>query len=177
MEESVTLNSSIGFRWGMGAAFRGLGLVAQVQDRHQQALLMFRKSLDTFTELGGSWWVARVLAEMSRSLIILKNDAETERVLHKSLQIAHDIHATPIALEALAEFANLQAKQGEIDQALEKLLFVLNHPASLHETKDYVAHLRVELEKQLTGQQVEAAQVRARTKTIEAVLEETLQQR
>ena len=55
LEESVALNTSIGDRWVLGSAYRGLGVVAQAQGEHQQAVEMFRKSLDTFTELGGSW--------------------------------------------------------------------------------------------------------------------------
>ena len=54
LEENVALNSSIGFGWGLGTAYRGLGIVAQAQGEHQQAVVMFGKSLDTFTELGAS---------------------------------------------------------------------------------------------------------------------------
>jgi predicted ATPase len=174
LEESAALNSTVGDRWGLGSAYRGLGVVAQAQGKHQQAVVIFHKSLDTFTELGGSWWVARVLAEMSRSLFALENNAEAERVLRESLRIANDIHGTPVALEALAEFASLQAKQGDREQALEMLWMVLNHPASLHETKERAARLRAELEAQLTSEQVEAALARAQAKTIEAVVDEVL---
>ena len=54
--------SSLGFGWGLGTTYWGLGKVAQAPDKHQQAVAMFRKSLDTFTELGGSWSVACVPA-------------------------------------------------------------------------------------------------------------------
>ncbi len=90
LEESAAINSSIGFGWGLGAAYRGLGIVAQAQGEHQQAVVMFRKGLDTFTELGGSWWVARVLAEMGRSMLALGNEAEAGRVWRESLRIAID---------------------------------------------------------------------------------------
>ncbi len=53
---------------------------------------MFRKNLDTFTELGGSWWVARVLAEMGGSILALGNEAEAGRVWREALRIATDIH-------------------------------------------------------------------------------------
>ena len=71
---------------------------------------MFRKSLDTFTELGGSWWVARVLAEMSRSVFALGNDAEAERVWRESLRIAIETNGTLVALEALVGIASLAGK-------------------------------------------------------------------
>ena len=109
-EESITLNSSVGDRWGLGSTYRGLGIIAQAQGKHEQAVVMFRKGLDIFTELGGSWWVARVLAEMGQSFFALGNDDEAERVWYESLRIATDIHATPVALEALAGFAILRRK-------------------------------------------------------------------
>jgi tetratricopeptide (TPR) repeat protein len=176
LEESAALNSSVGDRWGLGSAYRGLGVVAQAQGEHMQAVDMFRKSLDTFTELGGRWWVARVLAEMGRSILALGNDAEAERGWRESLRIAMETRGTPVALEALAGFASLQAKRGNMEHALELLLMVSNHPASFQETKDRAAGLRAELEAQLTSQQVEAAQGRAQAKSFEAVVDELLKQ-
>ncbi|MGE5221374.1 MAG: tetratricopeptide repeat protein, partial [Omnitrophica WOR_2 bacterium] len=102
LEESAALNSTVGDRWGLGSAYRGLGLISQAQGKHPQAITMFRKSLDTFTELGGSWWVARVLAEMSQSLFALGNEAEAGRVCRESLRIETEIQGTPEALDALA---------------------------------------------------------------------------
>jgi tetratricopeptide (TPR) repeat protein len=174
LEENVALNSSIGFGWGLGTAYRGLGIVAQAQGKHQQAVVMFRKSLDTFSELGGSWWVARVLAETGRSVFALGNDAEAERVWRESLRIAIETRGTPVALEALAGIASLQVKQGDMEHALELLLMVLDHPASTQGTKERAAGLRAELEAQLTSQQVEAAQAQAQAKSFEAVVDELL---
>jgi tetratricopeptide (TPR) repeat protein len=176
LEESAALNSSVGDRWGVGAAYRGLGVINQAHGEHQQAMVMFRKGLDTFTELGGSWWVARVLAEMGRSMLALGNEAEAERVWREALRIATETRGTPVALDVLAGLANLQAKRGKKEYALELLLMVLNNPASFQETKDRAAQLRAELEAQLTSQQVEATQVQARAKTLEAVIDEVQQQ-
>jgi len=111
LEESVALNSSFGDRWGLGVAYRGLGAVAQEQGEHQQAVLMFRKGLDTFTELGAGGWVARVLAEMGISMLALGNESEAGRVWREALRIATEIHATPMALEAIAGLARLQANK------------------------------------------------------------------
>jgi hypothetical protein len=68
----------------------------------------------------------------------------------------------------------LKAKQGNIDQALEFSLIVLNHPASLQETKDRADRLRAELETQLTPGQIDAIQVHAAEETFEAVVEDLL---
>ncbi|MFN8475570.1 MAG: tetratricopeptide repeat protein [Anaerolineae bacterium] len=170
LEESAALNLSVGDRWGSGAAYRGLGVVAQARGQHQHAVAMFRKSLDTFIELGGGWWVARVLAEMGRSVFALGNEAKAESIWHESLRIATETHGTPVMLEALADLARLQAKRGNFEEALELLLIVLNHPAGFQETKTRARHLCMELEAQLTSEHVDAVRGRVQAKTLEATV-------
>ena len=67
-----------------------------------------------------------------------------------------ETQGTFVALEALVGFAALKAKQGNIEQALELSLIVLNHPASLQETKNRADPLRAELEAHITPTQIEA---------------------
>jgi predicted ATPase/DNA-binding XRE family transcriptional regulator len=176
LEESVELCISVGERWELGFAYRGLGLIAQAQGEHQQALDMFRKSLDTFTELGARHEMARVLAEMSRSIFELGNDADAELKWRESLRIATETQGTFIMLEALVGLASLQAKRSDREHALELLWIVLNHPASIQDTKNRASDLRAELEAQLTNQQAEAVRERVQTKTLETVVEEVLKQ-
>ena len=135
---------------------------------------MFRKSLDTLTEVGARQDVARVLVEMSRSIFALGNDAEAERGWREALHVTMETQGTFVALEALVGIATLRAKQGHFDQALELLLIVLNHPASLQDTKDRASDLRTELETQLTPTQIEAILGDAGKKTFDTVVEELL---
>lgn len=177
LEESVALNSSVGARWNLGAAYQGLGTVAQGQGDHQQAVVMFRKCVNTFTELGGRQYVAQGLAEMGRSVIALGNATEAGRVWREALGIATEIHGTPVALEALVGLASLCAKQGDSEQALGWLWVVLNHPASIQETKDRAELLRAELESELTPQQVQAARARAKAQSFDQVVRRVLRGR
>ena len=66
------------------------------------------------------------------------------------------------------------ASTGDCEQVLALLLIVLNHSASIQETKDRAARLRTELEAQLTPTQIEAIQTQAREKTFDAVVEDLL---
>ena len=120
--------------------------------------------------------MARALAEIGRSIFALGNDAEAGRVWRESLRIAAETRGTHVAMEAIIGIASLRAKRSDIEPALELLLMVLNHPASIQETRNRAAYLRAELEAQLTRQQVEAAQTRAQAKTFEAVVDEVLKQ-
>jgi tetratricopeptide (TPR) repeat protein len=174
LEENVALNSSIGFGWGLGTAYRGLGIVAQAQGEHLQAVDMFRKSLDTLTELGARQDAARVLTEMSHSFLVLGNDAEAAHILHEAVRITTETQGTFVTLAALAGIAALLAKRGKTERALELLLIVLEHPASVQDTRNRAEQLRNELEAQLTKQQVEAAEARAQAKTFEDAVDEVL---
>jgi len=174
LEESVALNIQVGARWNLGFAYQGLAAVAQAQRKHQQAMFMYRKSLDTFTELGGRQFVAQGLAEMGRSIFALGNEAEAERVWLESLRIAAETRGIPVALEALADLASLRAKQGHAEYALVLLLIVLNHPASTQDTRNRASHQRLELEAQLTSQQVVAAQTQAQAETLEVAVDKIL---
>lgn len=80
------------------------------------------------------------------------------------------------AFDALVGLASLQAKQGDPERALELLLVVLNHPASLQITRNRASQQCAELEAKLVIQQVDSARVRAQSKTLEAVVEEVLKQ-
>lgn len=135
---------------------------------------MFRKSLDIFTELGARQDLARALADMSRSIFALGNDAEAGRCWHESLRIALETRGIFIALEALVGLASLQAKHSDMEHALELLLIVLNHPVITHETWKRAAHLHTELVAQLTPSQIEVIQTHAGEKTLESVVEDLL---
>ena len=174
LEESVALNISVGARWNLGHAYQGLAAVARAQGEHGQAVDMFRKSVDTFTELGGRFYAAQGLAEMGQSVFALGDHAEAERAWRESLRLAIEIQGIPVALDALVSLASLQAKRGNMEHALELLFIASDHPASSKESKDRADRLRIELEAQLTGQQIEIIQARTQGKTFEAAVEEVL---
>ena len=169
LEESVALSSSVGDRWGLGFAYRGLGIIAQSQGEHQGAIDLFRKSLDTLTDLGATNDVARVLAEMSYSVFALGDHAEAGRLWRQALRLALETGGGFVAMEALAGLVRLQAAQGDIEHALQLLFFVMDNPATTQYTRDHVAPLRPELEAQLPPQQVAAARQRAQSSTLESI--------
>jgi predicted ATPase/transcriptional regulator with XRE-family HTH domain len=176
LEESIVLNNSVGDRWGLGSAYRGLGLVAQAQGEHIQAMDAFHKSQDILTDLGARWDLARMLAEMGRSAFALGKDSEAEHSWRESLRISTETQTILVGLEAVVGMASLQAKRGEIQEALESLLVVLNHPAGIQETKNRASKLRDQLEVDLTPQEIEVVQHRAGEKTFNSIAEDILRQ-
>lgn len=174
LEESIALSGSVGDRWGLSYAYRGLGIVAQAQGEHREAVDIFQKSLDTLSELGARQDFARVLTEMGQSVLALGNESEAGQVWRESLSIAIETHGMFVALDALVGLASLRAKWGYVVDALVLVLFVLDQPAINQSTKDRSTRLRAELEAQLTSQQVEEALAQARSKTFEAVVADFL---
>ncbi len=174
LEESVTLSRSIGDRYLLGYAYRGLGIVAQVKGDHAQALEEFQKSLAVLTELGARQDMARILAEMSRSIFAVGDYEGAKRNWQEALRLAIETKGAFIVLESLVGLAALQAKQGGIEQALECLLIVLDQSSNFQDTRDRATCLRSELEAQLTPKQIDFVQARARTKTLDQVVNEAL---
>jgi len=174
LEEGIELSISVGDRWVLGFAYRGLGIIAQAQSEHTKAVEMFRKGLDIFIELGARQEKARVLADMSRSILALGDEVEAEGGWRESLRIAMETRGIFIALEALVGLADLQAKHSDNEHALEILLIVMNHPVITHATRKRAAQLRAELEIRLTPAQIKSIQAHAGDETFESVVEKLL---
>ncbi len=174
LEESISLSKSVGDRWGLGFAYRGLALIAQEKGQYLEAVDWFHKSLEIFSELGARQDGARILAEMGHSLFELGLDAEARRAWLDSLRLGTETNGTFIVLEALVGIARLQAKRGDTACAFELLSYVLDHPSSIQDTKYRAARLNAELEPRLTPQQIETARERVKAKTIEVIVDEVL---
>src|SRR5512141_649079 len=99
--------------------------------------------------------MARVLSHQGYNTLARGDDIDAQNSFIAVLRLVREGGFLPFALDALAGLASLQAKQGDVDHALELLLIVLNHPASLQETKNRAEILRMELEARLTPQQIE----------------------
>ncbi len=175
LRESLALAQEIGYRPGIGHALEGLGRLAQMTNPHE-ARTLFAASRDVYKEIGDLRNLSRVLSQQGYNSLALGDVADAQNSFIAVLRLAREGGYMPIALHALAGFASLQAKRGNTEHALELLLIVLNHPASVQDTKNRAAPLRAELEAQLTRQQVEAAQARVQAKTFEAAVDEVLKQ-
>lgn len=84
--------------------------------------------------------------------------------------MALEVQAIPLALDALIGLAYLAARAGQAEQALELSICVSCHSASTQEAKDRAGQLGLELEAQLTPQEIEAVQARVQVKSFEALV-------
>jgi hypothetical protein len=175
LRESLALAQEIGYVSGKGHALDGLGRLAQITSPYE-ARTLFAASYSAYKEIGDLRNMARVLSHQGFNSLLLSDDVDAQNSFIAVLHLAREGGFTPFALEALAGIASLQAKQGDREYALELLLVVLNHPSSIQDTRDRAVYLRIELESQLTSQQIEAAQSRTQAKSFEAVVHDVLEQ-
>lgn len=100
--------------------------------------------------------------------------SEASQIFLDALSMSMETRAIPVTQDALVGLAYLQAQAGEIEQVLKLSVCVASHTASPQEAKDRAGPLRVELEVQLTPQQIEMAQANAQTTSFDLLVRELL---
>jgi len=175
LRESLTLTQKIGYRWGIGHALDGLGILAQTRDP-REARDLFAASSDVYREIGDLQSLARALSHQGFASLALEDLPDAQKSFTEALDLARQSDYLPFVLDALSGFASLYAKRGIMEQALELALIVLNHPAILQETKDRTENLRAEAEARLTQSKINAIQTQAGELTLESIMENPLTQ-
>ena len=175
MHESIALCEQAKNRWGMGTAYRFLGLATLAAGQFAEAQIHFRKSLEVFGEYFVGWDIARSLTYLGDATLLSGDSTGARRIYLDGLQLSLQEKAIPIALDALAGLARLQAQAGRAEQALVLCHCILSHPSGERETKDRVEQLRAEVEPKLSTPQVESARVKAREKAFDGIVQETLE--
>jgi tetratricopeptide (TPR) repeat protein len=174
LQESLALSTQVGDRWGMGTAYRNLGLAALAQGDIPEAQSLIHRSLELVTALGTRWDIARSLIYLGEATAAAGDPSEARRILVDALQLTMELQAIPLAIDALMGLAHRQARTGDAEQALALSLCVLSHSASTQEAKDRAQQLHAQLESQLTPQQVEVVQERAQAKKFDVLVAELL---
>jgi hypothetical protein len=111
---------------------------------------------------------------MGETLAAAGDLSKARRTFLDALRQGLEVGSVPLALDALIGLAYLQGQDGEAEHALEISIFVSDHLSSTQETKDRARHLRVQLETQLTPQQVQRACASAQDRPFEKVVESAL---
>ncbi|GIK43384.1 MAG: hypothetical protein BroJett011_72170 [Chloroflexota bacterium] len=174
LQESLHLCTELGNRWGMGTAFRFLGLAALAQEKLPEAETFIHYSLDVFNEFVTGWDIVLSLIFLGEIKAAASDGLAARRIFLKALSLALEVQAIPLALDALVGMAYLAARAGQAEQALELSICVSCHPASTQEARDRAEHLGLELERQLTAQQLEIARAKAQTKSFDVTVRELL---
>jgi predicted ATPase/DNA-binding SARP family transcriptional activator len=171
---TLALNRTANDPWSEARMLTELGVLALRQGQPTVAQRQLRKSITVMRELGEWWYVAQALNQLGEASSRLGDDSEAQRCFLEGCKTAVAAQALPVALEALAGMAAVRVRAGASESALELLTQILGHPSSSQETKARAEQLRALLERQLSPEQIKAADARARAKSFEAIVQETL---
>lgn len=175
MEESIVLCEQSKNRWGMGTAYRFLGLAYSAEGEYAEAREHLLKSLEIFGEFSIGWDIARSLSYLGDTTYMLEDFTEARNYYLEALRLSIDSQAIPIALDALLGIADLQEQADKPEFALAMCYFILDHPSSEQSTKERANQLRAVAEPKLKPMQIRMARDRADRQTLDMLVSETLE--
>jgi predicted ATPase/DNA-binding XRE family transcriptional regulator len=171
LKESLAINRALNYRWGIAATLYILGGSALILGETARAERLVGESVALFREVGDRLNTALVLNGMGAVRHSQGMYHEAKAYFQQAFDLATEMQALSVALEALVGVAGVRVQEGSIEPVLELLIHVVNHPASNQRTKDRAEELRAGLEAQLNPQQIQAAHARAQAQTFEAVVQ------
>lgn len=128
--ESLELSRRTRNRWGLGTAYRFMGLVKIAQGEYDTAEAMLRQGLETFGDYIIGWDIACSYVYLGE--LMLRRDQPTAAAENYTtgLRLARDIQSPPLMLDALVGLAELAGQTGNGVQALELAEMVAHHPVA-----------------------------------------------
>jgi tetratricopeptide (TPR) repeat protein len=174
MWESIALCEQTKNRWGIGTAYRYLGVATLAGGQPVEAQDYFRKSLEHFGNYIVGWDIARTLTYLGDAMRLSGDPAVARKDYQDALSLAIEAKSPPIAMDALLGLACLQAQAGEVEKALILCHFILDHPCSEAETICGAGQLCTSLQAQLSLGQAEAARARAQAQSLDMIVNEAL---
>jgi tetratricopeptide (TPR) repeat protein len=175
LRESLELAQEMSYRTTIGLALDSLGRLAYSQRRYEEAEAFFSESADLFRKMGDTHRLSRTLNHQGLNFLSLNNTESAKKSFNAALRMAYEGGWMPAALFALLGLTALGIQQKTSQEKLERVLYVLQHPASAQETKDLAARLQVELEAQLPKEEIEAARQLAMSKSLDELVRQFLE--
>jgi predicted ATPase len=172
LNESLRLATETGDRLGMGSTLEQLAVATRTSGDEKEARHLLKESIKQFRDIGDMWFLGHALNLEGYFALDTGEDHQARESFGQAVKIAFENQSPPNVLGALAGLAALDVKDGRHEQALEMTLFVLAHPAGTQETRSRAEKLRAELEAQLTPEQIQMAQSRARSMTLDSLMQD-----
>jgi Tfp pilus assembly protein PilF len=124
--------------------------------------------------LGDLWSASRVLNYAGQLLLNQRQWPEARQTFRQALRTATEGNVQPNALDAMLGLAEVNVHSGDCEAALKLIGHVLQHAASAQVARDRADQLRVDLEAQLTPQQIADTRREAQAKSFDVVVTEIL---
>jgi predicted ATPase len=173
-EEGLQISKALHHRSGIGDALKSLGLISDKLGETERAEALLRQSVFEFREIGDRTLIADALVDLGTVTRASGAESEAKQYLLEALRTAIEAQTNHTALRAVVEIARIEMREGNTELALEWVTYCLQHPSIQREVTDPAESLHAELVVQLTPQQIEAAEARAQTKTLEGLAQAIL---
>jgi predicted ATPase/transcriptional regulator with XRE-family HTH domain len=160
-------------RWAHAFGLDMLGMVSLSQDQSEAALAYFSQSLTLSNEIGDQMFGTQTIVHMGQAHAALQYNEEAKRLFREAYATAQQAKWTPIILNALVSFTELQNRIPD-ETKLGVATAVLSHPSITPHLRARCERIRGELSSSLTAAQIKVAESQAIEKSLEAWAQEIL---
>jgi predicted ATPase/transcriptional regulator with XRE-family HTH domain len=160
-------------RWAHALGLDLLGMVSLSQGKNEEALAFFNQSLALSKEIGDQLNATQTAIHMGQAYVALRSNEAAKRLFLEAYTNARQAKWTPITLNALVSFVEMQNGLSA-ETKLAVALSVLSHPAVTPNLRARCEHMRDEMKSSLTTQKIEVAEDLAKEKKPEAWAQEIL---
>ncbi|MFC2053571.1 LuxR C-terminal-related transcriptional regulator [Chloroflexota bacterium] len=175
-ESNLNLNEEIGDVIGSTLPLIVLGHAALASGKYEEARGFYLRCLKISQEIGFHYAIQTSSKYLGKVALSIGKIAEAEYYLLLSLRITKEIGFVRDIINLLYEFARLRVAQDNLEQAVELLALVLQHPAS-HQTRMHEGRIRdsakvllAELEDELPHETYTAALERGQELELDGVI-------
>lgn len=176
LQECLRIYQELNDKRGIAMVLNNLGTLETAVGNFAEAKLMISQSIDLYRAIGNRLGVAHSQDSLAHAEIGLQHYARAREHLAESLRTTLELHHVPDAIETLYGFAVLLEKERRLSEALELVVFIVDHPKCLPELRERVMTFLNDLAAVAPEGAVERqrAELQARGTTMEAIVEKVL---
>ncbi|HDQ72952.1 MAG TPA: tetratricopeptide repeat protein [Chloroflexi bacterium] len=153
---------------GIGWCLDGLSRLAEGSGNYEEAKRLAGRGLAIFQEIGDRSGIAIGFRNLGFASLALGDYREARDAFQRAIDMAQDVKAIPVLVDTLVGVADLLAAEGEAEQAVELLAFLLRHPATTARYKKRAQRLHTALSSRLSPQAFRPAEARGEARTLES---------
>ena len=168
--EALSFVRAAGARGAEAPLLNNMAEVVRAMGDQAQAQRYYREAGALSAELGEPLGVAVASVNLGHVAAAQGDDREARAHYREVLQLAREMGDVSLLLDALAGLAGVLERAGQVEQALEVLGLVANHPALADDTRQLVEQSLATLRGQCSQEQVATGLARGRDLRLEEVV-------
>lgn len=151
LQESLKLAQELGNRRAMAGAFLNLGEVKRLQEKPLEAKPLYYEASAIFAEMGLHRGMCIAENNLGHIAVLLEDFSAAKYHYLRALECAKIAALIPDMLDTLSGLAFIFAARGQNDDAATLVTFVLQHPAHLQETEQFLEAVQKKINQQGQG--------------------------